>query len=109
MGIQNVMNIVRWPDNDGKIQSFPVEGKYPHEAWALVRHWCGERTTMPNLSHVPWNDRVLLMRRVQSLLHRYIAKHHEEIASRLQKQDYAEQAGFDSVEEYEAALRDKYA
>jgi hypothetical protein len=97
-------NIVRWPTHEGKIQSFPIEGKYPHEAWALVRQMVGERRTEPDLSHLPFEDRVTLVRRVLSLLHRWVGKRHEDAALRIQKQDYADRLGFDSVEEYEAAL-----
>lgn len=100
----DLMQIYRHTSMDGKILSFPIEGKYPHEAWALVRHMVGERSTEPSLSHLPHEDRVTLIRRVTALLHRWVAKQHDEIALRIQKEDYADRHGFDTVEEYDAAL-----
>ena len=90
---------------DGRITNFPVEGKYPHEGWALVRAWIGERKDEPNLSHIPEKDRELLRQRVRYLLHEWVAKLHKDIGSEIFKQDLADQYGYDSFEELEAASK----
>lgn len=96
-------NMLRHTRN-GKITTFPIEGKYPHSGWALVRSWIGERNE-PRLVDVPYEDRELLKQRVRYLLHEWAAKLHKEVGSRIFKQDLANQYGYDTWEELEAARK----
>jgi len=78
---------------DGRINSYPIESIYPHDACAILRHMAGERK-MPGMHHIPAERRLMLVRRVQSLVHHAVAKMHERAGLRIMREDMRDRRGY---------------